>query len=209
MPRSTNRPSRSVEPEVWFRIVHVGMHGQNPVSHANGPIYRDQTVEITLGPKGAFENSNVGALSRRVAAGLIVNAVPAPRGKPKPPKSLRTPRVVELLQKAIEWRTQIESGNVASQAAIARREGITRARVTQVLGLLRLAPAIRKQILSMPDDARQPAISERVLRPIARMEQSEAQIEAMTRLWKLADDPQPSDHSTLHHRGNCSAKSAS
>jgi len=28
--------------------------------------YREQTVEIALGPKGAFENGNIGALMRRV-----------------------------------------------------------------------------------------------------------------------------------------------
>jgi hypothetical protein len=30
--------------------------------------YREQTVEIALGPKEAFENGNVGTLTRRVAA---------------------------------------------------------------------------------------------------------------------------------------------
>jgi hypothetical protein len=33
--------------------------------------------------------------------------------------------VVELLGKAIEWQGLIESGDVANQAAIARRAGIT------------------------------------------------------------------------------------
>ena len=27
--------------------------------------YREQTVEVTLGPKGAFENGNIGTLIRR------------------------------------------------------------------------------------------------------------------------------------------------
>ena len=35
-----------------------------------GPVaaYREQTVEIALGPKGAFENGNVGALTRRASS---------------------------------------------------------------------------------------------------------------------------------------------
>ncbi|MGB9605736.1 MAG: hypothetical protein ACP5U2_17910 [Bryobacteraceae bacterium] len=82
----------------------------------------------------------------------------------------RTPRVVELLRKALEWQALLESGEVPSQAAIARREGITRARVTQVMGLLRLAPEIQEYILSMSDAVRRPAITERTLRPIAQME---------------------------------------
>jgi len=92
--------------------------------------YREQTVEIALGPKGAFENSNVGALTRWLAADRVVRAAPLHRGTPKPPKVARTPRVVELLRKAIEWQALLESGKIASQADIAIREGITRARVT-------------------------------------------------------------------------------
>ncbi len=137
--------------------------------------YREQTVEIALGPKGAFENGNVGTLTRRVPADKVVSAVPPRRGKPKPPKEPRTPRVVELLRKAIEWQALLESGEASNQAAIARREGITRARVTQVMGMLRLAPEIQEHVLSLPDMVRRPAISERALRPIAQMERASDQ----------------------------------
>ena len=40
----------------------------------------------------------------------------------------------KLPQRAVEWQTLLESGEITSQADIARREGITCARVTQVLG---------------------------------------------------------------------------
>ena len=56
---------------------------------------------------------------------------------------------------------------MASQAEIARREGITRPRVTQVMGMLRLATKIQKHILSLPDDDTGPSVTERALRPIA------------------------------------------
>ncbi|MGZ8440649.1 MAG: hypothetical protein ACXWWV_01750 [Candidatus Deferrimicrobiaceae bacterium] len=39
---------------------------------------------------------------------------------------------------------------------IARREGITRARVTQVMGMLRLPSEIREKILAMPDGIHRP-----------------------------------------------------
>ncbi|MBE0569503.1 MAG: hypothetical protein IH576_02560 [Deltaproteobacteria bacterium] len=77
-----------------------------------------------------------------------------------------TSRVVGLLRKAIEWQALLESGKTASQAEIARQEGITRARVTQVLGMLRLAPEIQQQILTTPDTIRRPPVTERMLRPI-------------------------------------------
>jgi len=59
MCRSTNRP---VDPEVWFRVVPLAQ-----VAHSSVPVatYREQMVEITLGPKGAFENGNIGTLTRR------------------------------------------------------------------------------------------------------------------------------------------------
>jgi hypothetical protein len=128
--------------------------------------YREQTVEIALGPKGAFENGNIGALRRRMLADKVVSAVPPSRGNPKPPREPKTPRVVELLRKAVEWQALLESGKIASQADIARREDITRARVTQVMGMLRLAPEIQEHILSMPDIDHRPPVSERMLRPI-------------------------------------------
>jgi hypothetical protein len=54
-------------------------------------------------------------------------------------------------------------------ADIVRLEGITRARITRVMGELRLALEIPLQILSMPDLARRPAITWRALRPITRI----------------------------------------
>ena len=145
---------------------------------ANGaPVaaYREQTVEIALGPKGAFENGNIGTLTRRVPADRVVHAVPSRVLNRKPPKAPRTPRVVELLRKALEWQALLESGEASNQAAIARQEGITRARVTQVMGLLRLAPEIQQHVLSLPDMVHRPAITERALRPIAQMERASDQ----------------------------------
>jgi hypothetical protein len=129
--------------------------------------YREQTVEIALGPKGAFENGNIGALRRRAPPDQVLSAFPPGRGDPKPPRVPKTPRVVELLRKAIEWHAFLESGEITSQADIARREGITRARVTQVMGLLRLAPEIQEQIQSMSASLHRPHITERALRPVA------------------------------------------
>lgn len=126
--------------------------------------YRDQTVEVALGAKGAFETANVGAVTRRVAT-----AVPHPRRAPRPPRKPRPQRAVELLQKAAEWRRQLDVGEIENQAAIARREGITRARVTQILGMLRLTPRIQRHILSMPEAAPRSLVTERDLRSIIRM----------------------------------------
>ena len=159
MYRSTNRRKTLAEPEVWFRIVHMALKASNG---APWPPTANRRSKSRWGPRGP--------------------SVPPPRGKPKPPREPKTPRVVELLRKALEWEALIESGEVPDQAAIARREGITRARVTQVMSLLRLDSEIRQHILSMPDAVRRPAITERALRPIAQLEPPRGQLHAFEQL---------------------------
>ena len=56
----------------------------------------------------------------------MVSAVPPYLDKPKQPQESKTPRVAELLRKALAWRALLTSGEVSNQATIARREGITR-----------------------------------------------------------------------------------
>lgn len=121
---------------------------------------------MTLGPNGIIEDSQVGTLTRKIEADQVVSVVPLTRGNPKPPAGPNTPRVTELLRKAIKWRRQLDAGVVRSKADIARREGITRARVTQVMGLLRLDSDTREQILTMSNTIRGPEINERNLRPV-------------------------------------------
>ena len=174
MYRSTNRRRSLSTPEIWFRIVHVTLDDTKASASC-----REQMVEVTLGPEWAFETGGLGSLTRRVPASQVVTAVPerTRRAKrPKPPREPRTPSVVETLRKAIEWRRQLDAGKIASQADIARREGVTRARVTQVLMLLCLAPEIQERILSIQKSPNPPRISERVLRPIARMKNREQQL---------------------------------
>ncbi|MFH1022678.1 MAG: hypothetical protein V1809_04760 [Planctomycetota bacterium] len=167
---------RRAIPEVWFRIVHVSV--DNVKSSVE---LRDQTVEIALGPEGAFENGNIGVLMRRVPFNRVVSAIPTPRHPPRPPeppREPRTPPVVETLRKALTWRQELDSGTVAKQVDIARREGVTRARVTQVLMLLRLAPKIQEHILGLPESVAPPRISERILRPIAVLKSRDRQVQA-------------------------------
>ena len=167
-----------IEPEVWFRIVHAAQNGHN-----NAPVaaYREQTVEIALGPKGVFENGNIGALTRRVPTDRVVTAALPSRGTHKPPKEHRTPRVVELLRKAIEWQRLLDAGEIRNQSQIARRESITRARVTQVMGMLRLAPEIQERILSMPNGVGRPSLTERGLRPFGMIADQRDQIREFQR----------------------------
>lgn len=152
---STNRP-RPTGPEVWFRIVHSAVPSGNCAHRAD---YREQEVEV------AFGSIDIGVLTRRIEADQGVRVVPSARATLMP-RGPKIPRVTELLRKAIEWQRQLDAGEVQNKTEIARQEGITRARVTQVMSLLRLAPDFRKQILTMPDIIRKSAVTERRLRPI-------------------------------------------
>ena len=177
--RSRFRTQRDGPPEVWFRISHIA---PNSLAIIPEPELLEQTVEIALGPEGAFENGNVGTFKRRVTADSVVNAAVNAWRPAMPPRASRTPCVVELLRKAQEWRRLLDSKKVRTKAVIARREGISRARVTQVIGLLRLAPEIQEHVLSLPDTVRRSAITERALRPIAQMEDRRAQLQAFEQL---------------------------
>ena len=82
--------------------------------------------------------------------------------------------LMECYEKGILSRAQLDGldlrwGNTDAVRSlmykIARREGISRARVTQVLGLLRLAPEIQEHVLSLPDSVRRSAITERRVAP--------------------------------------------
>ena len=143
-------------PETWFRIVHAAVPNENCTLQE---AYREQEVEV------AFGSIDIGILTRRIEADQGVRVVPSARGilKPTGPK---IPRVTELLRMAIEWQRQLDSAEVRNKTEIAQREGITRARVTQVMRLLRLAPEFRKQILTMSDIIRTSAVTERRLRSI-------------------------------------------
>ena len=91
MCRSTNRQA---EPEVYFRVVHAAQDGRKCAPVA---AYREQMVEISLGPKGVFENGSIGAMTRRVAADRGVSAAPPSKGNPKPPREPRDARPPESL----------------------------------------------------------------------------------------------------------------
>ncbi len=162
---------------MWFRIVHITL--EDPSRSA---IYVEQTVEIALGPKGAFENGNIGTLTRQVPGCQVVSAIPPPRGKPKPPKEPRPPQVVEFLRKAIEWQALLSSGEAKSQGDIAQREGISRPRVNQVMSLLRLAPEIQEQLLRLTDQKAIRFFSENRLRPLTQIADPACQLEEFQKL---------------------------
>ena len=80
----------------------------------------------------------------------------------------RVPRVARLLALAHRIDEMVRDGQITDYAEAARRLDLTRARMTQVMNLLLLAPAIQEVLLGMPlvTNGRDP-VTERQLRPIA------------------------------------------
>ncbi len=80
------------------------------------------------------------------------------------------PRLTRLLALAHRWNHLIEEGVVANHAEIARMMGLSRARVTQIMGLLNLAPYILEEIFFLKrGEKAEPAVPERAIRQIIQL----------------------------------------
>jgi hypothetical protein len=80
----------------------------------------------------------------------------------------RLPRITRLMALAIRFDELIRAGEVADYADLARLGHVTRARVTQIMNLLMLAPDIQEEILFLPRvTAGRDPIHLRQLQPIA------------------------------------------
>jgi hypothetical protein len=76
-----------------------------------------------------------------------------PPGVVSPPPSVpcgRVPRVTRLLALAIRCEQLLAAGVIANYAALARLGHVSRARVTQIMNLLLLAPDIQEALLFLP-----------------------------------------------------------
>ena len=97
---------------------------------------------------------------------------------PKPPS--RIPRITKLLALAIKFNQMIRDGVVADYAELATLGHVSRARMTQIMNLLNLAPDIQEAILFLPRVERgKDAITERELRAVV----AEASWERQREMW--------------------------
>jgi hypothetical protein len=108
----------------------------------------------------------------------------APPAPPPPPG--RVPRIARLMALAIRFDALIRGGQVRDQAELARLGRVTRARVTQIMNLLNLAPDLQEALLNLPrvEQGCDP-IGERDLRPVA------AQLDwrSQRRMWRTVSGP--------------------
>ena len=87
---------------------------------------------------------------------------------PSTPDPGVVPRISRLMALAIHMDDLVRRGEVADYAELARLAHVTRARLTQIMNLLHLAPDIQEAILDLPRaEGSRGAITERMVRPIA------------------------------------------
>jgi hypothetical protein len=91
-----------------------------------------------------------------------------PQPKPVTREPGRVPRVARLLALALRIDEQVRKGELTSYAEVAVVGHVTRARVSQIMNLLNLAPDLQETILFLPrtERGRDPIIL-RELQPIA------------------------------------------
>lgn len=85
-------------------------------------------------------------------------------GKIRPVRTYRNPIFL-----AREWEEAKAAGDFLSQRAFARAIGLSHARVSQVLSLLRLCPDARKALDALGDPIHSRKVTERKLRPIVNL----------------------------------------
>lgn len=101
---------------------------------------------------------------------VVSNPAKRPERPPPPePKPPELPRIVRLLARAREWQAQIDRGEIRTRAEIATRSGLHPFRVSNILCLLRLHPAILEHIEGLKLGTPNADLNERWLRPIARL----------------------------------------
>ena len=115
--------------------------------------------DLTIARTVHFASRNRGRRELQPGPRPITEAVPVGR----------VPRVSRLMALAIRFDGLIRSGAITDQADLARLGHVTRARVTQIMNLLHLAPDIQEEILFLPRiTAGDDPITERDLRSISR-----------------------------------------
>ena len=105
-----------------------------------------------------------------------------PGPAPEAPPVARVPRVARLMALAIRLDGMVRTGEVSSYAEIASLGHVTRARMTQVMNLLNLAPDIQEAILDLPSvEKGKDPLTERDMRQVV----AEVSWAKQRRLWRL------------------------
>ena len=86
-----------------------------------------------------------------------------------PDKTIKANKIARIYRNPIclarEYKQMIDNGQVKNQAELARKLGISRARVTHILNLLKLDSLSIQELEKLGDPLKSKIITERMLRP--------------------------------------------
>lgn len=132
-----------------------------------------EQTSLTVECKVHFTQARHGR--KRIAAGVAPVAATVPLG--------RVPRLARLMALAIRFEALLQQGEVHDYADLARLGHVTRARVTQIMNLLNLAPDIQEALLFLPPtEFGRDGVKEWQVRPIAAVHDWVRQ----RKMWKAA-----------------------
>lgn len=116
-------------------------------------------------PEVTYQRVLTGTLFRKPSSPVTFTEEAPP---PTPEPVRRPAKVARMLALAHHVQNAIDRGVVADRAAVARKLGFTRARITQLLDLLLLAPDIQSRVLELEAVDGVEPMSERALREVVR-----------------------------------------
>lgn len=119
--------------------------------------------------------------------------------RPKRPRA-RTPRIAKLMALAIHFDDMVTRGEIEDYATVARFGQLSRARISQIIILARLAPEIQEDILFLPKTTKgRDALNTTILGPLAHEHNWDRQREMWEELKKslpphvMNGDPESED----------------
>jgi hypothetical protein len=114
-------------------------------------------------PEVTYQRVLTGTLFRKPSSPVTFTEEAPP---PKPEPVRRPAKVARMLALAHHIQNAIDRGVVADRAAVARKLGFTRARITQLLDLTLLAPDLQARVLGLEAVDGVEPMSERALREV-------------------------------------------
>jgi len=161
-PQTAFRPA----PATSTSRLHVGLRllDSTPTGRSEAKARRGE--ESSPGLKSLQAEAPNGAACENGLASVVV---PLPvRQKPNRDEELRLPKVVNYVALAERFQGLLDSGEVRNRADLARRFGLTRARVTQLMKLLGLHPLIIAYVKSLRPGTPARMVTERRLRVLVK-----------------------------------------
>lgn len=125
-----------------------------------------------------------GSLNSTVSRTLRIEYWPAPALRPSSATATAQRRYRNPLFVAKEWMILLQSGKVATRTDLTKHLELSRARITQVLSVLTLAPEVLGLIEGLGDPLIAPLVTERFLRSISELDNQEQMSRVKDRILK-------------------------